>query len=190
MLWLEGNGEDLAELHSAFADLDNKQWSGVCQDPSCPELESQVIAKFVKHGVLHSARLLRIKENALLNSSSGLMGYWRPGAPPSVLSHKPTTLTRAELSCYASLLMLFLSSPFLSAKGVWSSQNTPLSSLFGKEQRCPEILHRAGVCVKCLPANSQKMLLGTAAFNTTAQDYLLGSGLSGFQGCARARTQG
>lgn len=66
MLWLEGGGEALAALHSAFAHLMSR-WSGVCQDPSCPELESQVIAKFLIHGVLPSARMLRIKENTLLN---------------------------------------------------------------------------------------------------------------------------
>lgn len=84
----------------------DKQWSGVCQDPSCPELESQVIAKFLMHGVLPSARLLRIKENTLLNPP--LVQQDIGGLALPLLSYltDQATLARAErwVSSHASSL--------------------------------------------------------------------------------------
>lgn len=72
-----GGGEALAELHSAFADLDSKSctlWtvgllisSGVESARLFMPRTKKSSNSQVLDGVFHSARLLRIKENTLLN---------------------------------------------------------------------------------------------------------------------------
>jgi len=63
----------------------DEQWGELFQEPSRPELESQVIAKFLQHGIIRSARLLIIKKNSppqsLYNPTGKLEAWASPFCP-------------------------------------------------------------------------------------------------------------
>lgn len=84
----------------------DKQWSELFQEPSRPELESQVIAKFLQHGILHSARLLSIKKNSPPQSpcgSTGKLEAWAsPFCPNSQTSNPNKSRKMGELWCFFS----------------------------------------------------------------------------------------
>lgn len=102
----------------------DKQWSELFQEPSGPELESQVIPKFLQYGILHSARLPSIK-NSPPQSPHGSTGKLEAsGPPPSVLTYRPATLTRAERwmsSDASSLHSIFAPKEYLEKSKLQSS---------------------------------------------------------------------
>lgn len=138
----------------------DKQCSELFQEPSCPELENQVIGKLLQHRIFHSARLLSTKKNSPSKSSCGSTGKLEartsPLCPNSQTSNPNKSREMGELCCFSPVCFW----PQRVPGEVKISLRFPS---LGRPEifRWPEILFWAGICVKCLPARCQKMLLGT-----------------------------
>lgn len=79
----------------------DKQWSGVCQDPSCPELESQVIAKFlIGSSILPGCLESRKTPSSIPPWFNGTLKAWcSPFCPISQISSPNKSRDMDKLSC-------------------------------------------------------------------------------------------
>lgn len=138
----------------------DKQCSELFQEPSCPELESQVIGKLLQHGIFHSARLLSTKKNSASKSpcgSTGKLEAWTSLLCPSSQTSNPNkSREMGELCCFSPAC-------FCPQRVLGEVKTSLRFPSLGRPDifRWPEILFWAGICVKCLPAKCQKILMGT-----------------------------